>query len=148
MPDSDGPETLPDRPPSVVGYAVGALVLGVSALYGGAALMRDPDDDPLGLPVEWLAGTPFRDYFLPGLTLFGVFGIGSFVVLFGIARRRLWARTGAVALGLAQVGWILVQIVLLRALSWLQLVYGGLGALLAVLATRPSFRAYFEDGTD
>lgn len=123
-------------------YVIGAVSLGLSALYGGLALIRNPADDPLGMPVEWLDGTPFRDYFVPGLTLFGVFGVGSFGVLYGIARRRPWARIAAVGLGVAQVGWILAQVALLRKVHVLQAIYGGLGAALAWLATRPSVRTY------
>jgi len=132
------------RPRALQAYVVCAVVLGLSALYGGLALLRAPADDPLGMPTEWLDGTPFRDYFLPGLALFGFFGVGSFVVLLGIRRRRPWAGIAAVGLGLGQVVWIVVQAALLRSVHPLHLVYGGLGAAMAVLASRPSVQSYLS----
>lgn len=107
--------------------------------------MLNPDDEPLGLPTEWLDGTPFRDYFLPGATLFGAFGVGSFVVLRGVLRRRAWGRRAAVGLGAAQVAWIVVEILLLRRLHPLHALYGSLGVALVVLARTPSFRTAFRD---
>lgn len=126
-------------------YVLGAAALGVSAIFGGIALMRNPTDDPLGMPNEWLDDTPFRDYFIPGFTLFGVFGIGSFAVIAGVFRRHSWAWVAAVGLGLAQVVWIVVEIAFLRAVHPLHFVYGGLGAALVALATRPSVRYYLAD---
>lgn len=132
------------RPLALRLYVAGAVSLGLSALYGGFVLMRDRAAEPLGMPMEWLEGTPFRDYFVPGATLFGVFGVGSFAVLYGVARRRPWARVAAVGLGVAQVGWILAEVLFLRAVHPLHLVYGGLGAALAWLASRPAVREYLE----
>ena len=71
------------RPLALWLYILGAVSLGFSALYGGAVLMLKRASDPLGMPMEWLDDTPFTDYFVPGLTLFSVFGVGSFVVVFG-----------------------------------------------------------------
>ncbi|MFB6172608.1 MAG: hypothetical protein ABEJ23_08740 [Haloarculaceae archaeon] len=121
-------------------YAVGAAVLGVSALAGGATLVADPSGGGLSLPLAYLEGSPFADYLLPGLVLFSAFGIGSFAVLYGVARRRPWAWVGAVGLGAAQVVWIAVQLYVIRTLHPLQAVFGGLGAALVVLALLPSVR--------
>lgn len=121
-------------------YVVGALGLGLSALYGGGNLLLDPTGSTMNMPVEWLGGTPFSDYFVPGVVLFGVLGIGSFVVLLGILRRRDWAWFAAVALGVTLVGWIVVQVLLLRTTNVLHFAYGGLGVLLVLLAFSPSVR--------
>ena len=139
-----GHRTGPSRPLAVWLYVLVAVSLGVSAVYGGLALMRDPVDDPLGLPHEWLEGTPFPDYFVPGLNLFTVFGVGSFVVVIGVLGRRGWARMAAVGLGVAQLGWIGAEVFFLRRLHPLHVVYGSLGAVLVRLATRPSMRAYLN----
>ena len=130
------------RPLTVWLYLVGALFLAFSALSGGAVLMLKRADDPLGMPLEWLADTPFPDYFVPGATLFSLFGVGSVVTIYGVLRRRSWAWLAAVGLGLSHVGWILVQVALLRIVTPLHVLYGGLGAVLSTLASTPSFRAY------
>lgn len=142
----DSHRSGPSPPLAVWLYVLGAVSLGVSAVYGGLALMRDPVDDPLGLPVEWLDDTPFPDYFVPGLTLFTAFGVGSFVVVVSVLGRRAWAGRAAVGLGVAQLGWIGVEVFFLRRLHPLHVVFGSLGAVLVGLATRPSMREYLAGG--
>lgn len=72
------------RPVPVWLYIAGAFLLGITAIPSGALMVADPSGSLMGLDVRWLAGTPFRDYFIPGLILLGVLGIGSSVVLYGI----------------------------------------------------------------
>lgn len=56
--------------------AVGLLVwLGLGALAGGAALVAAPDGSVMHMPLSWLAGSPFPDFFVPGLILGGLFGV-------------------------------------------------------------------------
>jgi hypothetical protein len=135
------------RPWPVQAYLVGALAVGATALFGGGLLVADPSGDAMGMPVEWLQGTPFADYLVPGLVLFSVLGVGALVVAGGVLTRKPWAARGALALGVALIGWIVVQMLLIQRVHVLHAVYGGLGVALAVLATRPSFRADV-DGPD
>ena len=123
-------------------YLLGALALGTTAFVSGGVMLLDPFGATMGLEIEWLAGTPFQDYFVPGLILFSVLGLGSFVALYGIARRRQWAWWAAVSLGVALVGWIVTQVLLLRMYHALQLIYGTLGVVLILLAVRPSTRSH------
>jgi len=116
------------------------MFLGVSALFGGGSLLLDPTGSTLNMSLELLSGTPFDDFFLPGLILFSVFGIGSFAVLFGILRNRRWSWFASVCLGAALVGWIVVQVFLIQTVNVLHLVYGGLGVFLTVLSLTSSFR--------
>lgn len=50
------------------------LVVGVGALYGGVALLADPDG--LGADPAWLDGSVFPDYRVPGVVLLVVVGGG------------------------------------------------------------------------
>jgi hypothetical protein len=52
--------------------------IGVGALVSGAMLFLAPDGHLLGWTVEMLKGTPFPNYFAPGLILF------LFIAPFGI----------------------------------------------------------------
>ena len=135
------------RPIAVWLTLVGALGLGITALFGGGTLVLDPTGAAMGMPLEWLAGTPFPDYFVPGLVLFSVLGPGSFVVLYGIVRRRAWGRWGTIVLGVALVGWIVTQILLIQLVHVLHAIYGGLGVALIGLSLLPSTREYFDRGT-
>lgn len=136
------------RPPALWLYVLGAVGLGVSALFGGGSLVLDPSGDTMEMPTAWLEGTPFADYLVPGVVLFALFGVGSFVVVYGVVRRTAWAWHAAVGLGAAQVGWIVVQVSLLRMLNVLHVVYGGLGLLLVALALTPAVRAALRPRQD
>jgi hypothetical protein len=64
-------------------FAKAAIALEVflsgGALGGGGALMLGPRGEILPLPVSALRGSPFDTYFVPGLILFGVLGLGPLV---------------------------------------------------------------------
>lgn len=132
--------TRTTRPLTVRAYLIGAVGLGLTALFGGGSLVADPSGERMEIPLEWLNGTPFADYFVPGLVLFSVLGVGSFVVLYGVVRRRSWGWWAAIGLGFALVTWIVTQMVLIQQVHALHAIYGGLGLFLVGLAFRPSMR--------
>ena len=95
-------------------YARAALALeiplGVGALAGGAALMLGPRGEILPLPLSALEGSPFDNYFVPGLILFGVLGIGPL-----LAARLIWLRNrlappATILVGVALLVWLAVEI--------------------------------------
>jgi hypothetical protein len=112
------PNTQPRRPRSVTMLL---LIEGLSSFcgfLGGIPLIADPSGALLGLP---LGGTkalstlpaPIHDFFLPGLWLFFVYGIG-----FAIVTYLLWsgnARAWPLALMLCMVwlGWITFEVIFL-----------------------------------
>lgn len=136
------------RPAALWLYLLGAVGLGASALFGGGRLVLDPTGDSMEMSTSWLDGTPFADYLVPGAVLFSLFGVGSVVVVYGVVRRTRWAWHAAVGLGAAQVGWIVVQVALLRTVNVLHVVYGGLGALLVALALTSAVRAALRPPRD
>lgn len=60
------------------------IVWGVGALGGGLGLAGDPDSG-LGMGTANLEGTPFPDYLIPGLILFGL-GLAAVVAAVALAR--------------------------------------------------------------
>lgn len=120
-------------------------LLGIGAAAGGAALLASPDGSVMGFSPELLAGSPFTDYFWPGLILGGLFGIGSFVVVgLGIRRARL-APFLAVTIGVGQMIWIVVELAIIRELSFLHPICFGIGLLVAGTAVPwgwPTFEAW------
>lgn len=95
----------------------------------------------MGLDPTWLSDTPYNDYRLPGLILFTVLGLGSLGVIMTVIRRLRLAWIAAIGLGGALLGWLLVQIYLLRMINPLQAIYGALGLALIVLAAHDTFRS-------
>ena len=94
--------------PSRWGHVAAALegLLAVGALGGGVALMVGPQGQIVSLPVSDLAGSPFDSYFVPGLILFTVLGLGSLVV----ARLAWRAHRAAPLLTVAVAGGLLIWI--------------------------------------
>lgn len=125
---------------------VGLLVLlGLGALAGGIALVSKPDGSVMHFEVSLLAGSPFTDFVGPGLILGGLFGIGSFVVAgMGVARARV-APFLAFAIGCGQMIWIVVELAIIKEVSFLHPTFFGVGLLIAVTAVPwgwPTFRAW------
>lgn len=73
-----------------------------------------------GVPPEWLAGSPFKDYTVPSLILFLVVGGSSLAASIAVFRRSPWARPAAGLAGCALFLWITVQVAVIGFVSWLQ----------------------------
>ena len=98
---------------------------------GGAALAIAVNG--AGVPLEYLAHTPFSSYVVPGLVLGGIVGgtqVTAAVALLGRWRRALLY---AAIAGFGMLIWIFVELALIRHYSWLQAVYFGLGGLELIL---------------
>jgi hypothetical protein len=57
------------------------LFNGVGAFYGGGSLILQADGSGLGMNVSLLERSPFSDFLIPGIVLFVVNGISSFIAL-------------------------------------------------------------------
>ena len=109
------------------------LVAAVSAVVGGVAVTAGW----IAFPPEWLDGTPFTGYTVPGLVLCLAVG-GSAVVasLATLRRADLGAAASAVA-GVVMMGWITGEVAILGrhgAYTWLQPAYFAVGLAMAALA--------------
>ena len=125
-------------------HALRATVLlqGISGLAGGCALLADPTGDLIGLPLAWLEGTPFSDYFVPGIILFSVLGLGPLVVAWGLWKGRSWAWYGSLLVGTSLAIWILTEIVMIgyQPAPPLQAFYGLLSVVILSFSAAPSVR--------
>jgi len=141
-----------NRPPAVHVLIVLLLLLGVSALGGGAGLIIDPSGDALGMPVTLLAGSPFHDYLVPGVILFGLLGVCPILVVLMLWFRPKWARMprvslhvawfAAMGLGAALIVWILVQMTILR--FFLQPILLALGVGIIGVGMLPAVRRHYR----
>jgi hypothetical protein len=105
----------------------------LTALGGSIALVTGLERKRF--PVEWLRGTPFRNYTGPGVVLAGVVGAPAAVACACLlCRPRLGMRVSIVA-GSLLMGWVVGEVLMLRApesRSWLEPGYFGVGLLMAV----------------
>jgi len=114
---------------------------GLGALTGGGLLIASPDGRYMDMPVGIMHGT-FHDFLIPGIILFtlGLLNIAAFIA---VLRRTRWDWIAAsLAVGGLMV-WFFVEIVILRELHWLHVMWGFpviLGAIVALplLPFRPA----------
>lgn len=111
-----------------------ALVLllfnGIPALLGGYGLLADPSGAGVGMSLNYLEHAPFSDFLIPGLVLFSAIGVFSLVAAYALLRR--WRDYPALVLleGMVLVGWIGIQMLMLREVNGLHATYGTVGLLL------------------
>jgi len=109
------------------------LIIGVSAVVGGALLALDPSGHTVGLRVDLLAGTGFASFLVPGILLLVANGALPLVVAAATIRQRRWAGSGHLAVGLVLFVWLGIQTFLLGRASSLQPTLLLLAVLIAVL---------------
>ena len=114
------------------------ILLSVGALGGGLILMLAPRGEIIPLPLSALAGSPFDTYFVPGLILFGVLGLGPLV-----AARLAWLRhplapAAAFVVGAGLLIWVAVEVAIIGYSNEppLQAIYGILGVAILLVALR------------
>ena len=105
------------------------LLVGIGAVPAGLGLVMDPSGASLRFRLEWLEGTPFSNFLIPGLILMIVNGFGSLAG--SVASLRGWRRAGEVglALGIFLALWIILQVYWIGLGSWLQPTYFVIGLL-------------------
>ena len=99
-------------------YVLGMLLafVALNAFAGGYYGMSGAE----GVPREWLEGSPFKDYFIPGLFLFVAVG-GSFLfAAIAVFARFQRARLAASSAAMIVLAWLAVQVVIIGYVSWMQ----------------------------
>jgi hypothetical protein len=114
------------------------LILSIGALGGGLILMFAPRGEIMPLPLSALAGSPFDTYFVPGLILFGVLGLGPLVAARLVWLRHPLAPAAAFVVGAALITWIGVEVAIIGYSNEppLQAIYMVLGVAILLGAIR------------
>jgi len=130
------PAALPPPRPARGVLATACLVIGITAIVGGTALVASPDGALVHLPTSTLSHSPFSTFLVPGLLLLLVVGISNAIAGWLVIRDRLSANAWAFTGGAALLGWIVTEMVLLRSIDVLQLVYFGMSVIIMFEALR------------
>ncbi|WP_420153374.1 hypothetical protein [Siphonobacter sp.] len=77
-----------------------------------------------------LEHSPFSDFLIPGVLLLLVNGLSSLWISWIVIQRKINYQRFIVLQGLLLIGWILIQVLLIREVSWLHYSFGGLGMVL------------------
>lgn len=133
------------------------LILGVAALVPGMEMIFDPSGKSVGFPEGSLGGSPFSNYFIPGILLTVCIGLLSILAWYALWKKpdwafckslnpfpaRHWAWTAALMSGIALVIWISVQ-VLMVPYFFLQPTLWVWGLVIILLCLAPSVRAFYK----
>src|SRR5689334_17754244 len=95
---------------------------GLGGIVGGVLLVAEPGGSYMQMPVEIMHGV-FKDFLIPGIILLGM-GILNSVAFFSVLRRKRndWFMAGCAMGGF--IIWFVVEIIILRELHWLHLMWG------------------------
>jgi hypothetical protein len=133
------------------------FLLGLGALAGGAAFIAAPDGSIMQMPLSMLEYSPFSNYLIPGVILFTALGIYPIVVAYSLWRRPAWrwpevlnpakgmhwSWAASLAAGVILVIWIAVQVLLIRSVAFLHVLYFIWGWVLILLTLTAGVRRYY-----
>ncbi len=109
------------------------LFVGLGAMAGGLAAITDPET-PMGITVEALKNSPFRNFLIPGIVLFTVIGLGNlFSAAMYLAKTKYQGYISSV-FSWALVIWIVIQCIMLWAVAFLHVLFFGIGLAQAALS--------------
>ena len=130
----------------------------VSAIGGGLALVISPSGKLMQMPLSMLKHSPFPNFLIPGLFLLIVLGLLPAYAAYALSRKpncrlceRLnpdkkvhWAWSLAFFIGIVLILWIDLEVMFLRAVDILHLIYALLGVAIVVLTVWPTTRRHFS----
>jgi hypothetical protein len=104
--------------------------LGVTAIVGAVPLILFPQGDLLHMPLNLLEHSPFHSFLIPGIILLLANGVLSFVALYQLMRRRNGYGWWVAFQGCVISGWIVVEVIMIRAVAWPHFLYLAVGLIL------------------
>lgn len=131
------------------------FLLGLGAAICGVLLILAPDGHLMRMPLTMLGKTPFSSFLIPGLLLFVFVGIYPLAVAYSLFarpawawpnwinpfKRMDWAWAASLAAGIAVLVWIVAQMIMLNAVSFLHVLYLAWGIAIIALTLQPKIRA-------
>jgi len=130
----------------------------IGAIGGGLALVISPSGKLMQMPLSMLEHSPFPNFLIPGLFLLIVLGFipafecyalwkkpdSAFLTRLNPEKEVHWAWSLAFFIGIVLILWIDLEVMFLRAVDILHLIYALLGVVIVVLTAWPSTRKHFR----
>lgn len=109
------------------------LFVGAGAIAGGLAAITNPLE-PFGMSVVHLKNSPFTNYFIPGIILFTVLGIGNIISAFTFRFKSKYQGYISSIFSWALMIWIVVQCIMLNDIVILHVIFFIIGLIKALLS--------------
>ena len=108
------------------------IFLGISALFGGCAFIIDPSGELIQMPLSHLEHSPFSNFLIPGLILLLFNGVSSIVIIVLAIRKYRFYPELIILQGIVLDVWIVVQLIMIRSVSFLHYLFFTVGILLII----------------
>lgn len=109
------------------------IFVGIGAIVGGSAAIFHPES-PLGMPTEVLKNSPFSDFFIPGIILFSIIGLGNILSSITMYLKVKYQSYISGIFSGALVIWIVVQCIMLNSVVFLHVLFFIIGLVQGVLS--------------
>ena len=106
------------------------IFTGLSGVIGAIPLIVNPGGEPWNMPQSVLQYSPFRSYLVPGIILLSANGLLSFWVLWMTVSRHPEFGWWVIMQGVVLLGWLIVEVVMLRLMVWPHYMYGAVAIVL------------------
>ncbi len=116
------------------------LVVGLSALAGGLMFISEPSGASMKAPIALLTHTPFSTFLVPGIILAAAVGGSAMFAAVAHLRRVESAPRSSAFAGAVLAGWIIGEVILVRAFHPLQPILLLVGLVQLALGLAPSQR--------
>jgi hypothetical protein len=134
------------------------ILLGMGAVVSGAMLIAAPDGHLLQMPLNMLQYSLFPNFLIPGVILTTLLGIYPLGIAYSLWKRPAcrwpdvinpfkrihWSWAGSLAAGVITVTWIIVEVIVLRSVGFLHVLYFVWGIALVLLTLAPSVRRHYK----
>lgn len=112
------------------------IFLAVTSIAGAIPMILNPDGEPVGMPQSLLEHSPFHSYLIPGIVLLMANGLLSLWTLGCLLREASGYPLWVAAQGGVLMGWLIVEITILRTVVWAHYVYLGVALMLIASGLR------------
>ena len=110
------------------------LFVAIGAIPAGYLFLSAPDGSKMGMTIEMLAGSPFKDFIIPGLFLLiinGIFNVACSVLSF---KKYKYSPVLGIFLGISLIIWVTVQVYSIGLTHFLQPTYFVIGIIELLLS--------------
>lgn len=133
------------------------ILLGIGAVFGGGALIIKPDGALMSMPSTILAGSPFKDFLIPGIILFIVLGVWPLITAVALTTRRQWPTADKLNLfadlhwswayslyiGFALIIWITLETFFIHQVVLIHVIYLFWGLAIQAVTLLPTVQKYY-----
>jgi len=129
----------------------------ISGIAGGLVMLLDPSGKTLSVPLIFLMGSPFSDYFFPGLFLLFFLGLFPLLGLVGlifdrwswpnllnIYQNKRWGWTYSLYTGLILIIWMDLQIGFIGYWHPVQTFHALTGVAIVIITLLPPVKDYYQ----